>query len=227
MSDIFDDDFLSLLSPLAMAQYRPTPAATFPDSAAPAPGPLSTPPAQPPILLSPPPDPAGTTPTQSASASGSSGPDINNGINNGLANGLNNHALSLMALGAGIAQGGVGRGLADAATAAQAERNLQAQQVNFLQTYKALTAAGVPAEDALAAVVNPSLMRVLAVKYFGPNSLGNASNALLAPANARAMPANGPAVPPTVPNGAAYSPSRRLWKDRVGNLFDQQGRAMN
>ena len=42
-----------------------------------------------------------------------------------------------MALGAGIAQGGVGRGLADAATAAAAERNGQFQQLNFLATYKA------------------------------------------------------------------------------------------
>jgi hypothetical protein len=47
--------------------------------------------------------------------------------------------LGLLANGAGIAQGGVGRGLAAAATAAEAERNRQAQQLNFLQTYKALT----------------------------------------------------------------------------------------
>jgi hypothetical protein len=44
---------------------------------------------------------------------------------------INNHALTLMALGAGIAHGGVGRGLELASAAAQAERNLQAQRVNF------------------------------------------------------------------------------------------------
>ena len=43
-----------------------------------------------------------------------------------------------MSPGAGIAQGGVGKGLADAATAAATERNRQAQQLNFLQTYNAL-----------------------------------------------------------------------------------------
>lgn len=84
MRGIFGDDFLSLLSPLATAQYRPTPSAAFPNpaAAAPAPGPLSIPPATPPIR----------------------------------------------------------------------------------QTYNVLTGAGVPADEALAAVMNPSLMRTLAVK---------------------------------------------------------------
>jgi methylenetetrahydrofolate dehydrogenase (NADP+) / methenyltetrahydrofolate cyclohydrolase len=66
MPGIFGDDFLSLLSPLATAQYRPTPTATFPNPAAPAPGPLSIPPAQPPIFLSPP-NLAGAPPVQPAS----------------------------------------------------------------------------------------------------------------------------------------------------------------
>ena len=72
MPGIFGDDFLSLLSPLATAQYRPTPSATFPNPPAPAPGPLSIPPAQPPIFLSPP-DPAGAAPAQPASALGGIG----------------------------------------------------------------------------------------------------------------------------------------------------------
>jgi hypothetical protein len=37
MSGNFGDNFLSLLSPLAAAQYRPTPSATFPYPAAAAP----------------------------------------------------------------------------------------------------------------------------------------------------------------------------------------------
>ncbi|HEY0421077.1 MAG TPA: hypothetical protein VGC80_16295, partial [Acetobacteraceae bacterium] len=145
---IFDDSsyFNPLQSPFATAQYRATPPATFPN--APTPGPLSIPPAQPPIFLSPP-DPA-AAPAQPASPWDS------------LANGINNHALTLMALGAGIAQGGVGRGLAAAATAAEGERNRQAQQFNFLQTYKALTDGGVPPQEAQAAIGNPSLMRALA-----------------------------------------------------------------
>jgi hypothetical protein len=208
MPGIFGDEFLSLLSPLATAQYRPTPGATFPNQAspAPAPGPLAIPPAQPPIF---PFDPAGAGPAQPPSGLG--------GLGQGLTNGINNHALTLMALGAGIAQGGVGRGLADAATAAQAERNLQAQKFNFLQTYNALTDAGVPAPQAQAAISNPSLMRALAVKYLGPKSPGNAPSA---PAGA----VNDPVAPPNLPNGTAYSPSRSMWRDPDGNLFDQQGK---
>jgi len=209
MPGIFGDDFLSLLSPMATAQYRPTHSATFPDPPAPAPGPLSIPPAQPPIFLSPP-DPAAAAPAQPASAVGN--------IGQGIASGINNHALTLMALGAGIAQGGLGRGLADAATAAQAERSQQIQQLNFLQTYNALTNAGVPPPQAQAAISNPSLMRALAVKYLGSKSPGNASS------NPAAVGANGPLVPPNVPSGAAYSPSRSMWRDADGNLFDQQGK---
>jgi hypothetical protein len=37
-----------------------------------------------------------------------------------------------MPLGAGDAQGGVGKGIANAATAAQGERNQQVPQLNFL-----------------------------------------------------------------------------------------------
>jgi hypothetical protein len=163
MPGIFGDNFLSLLSPFATAQYRPTPAATFPDPAAPAapPAPLAIPPAQLPIFS--PPAPGSAAPAQPASPWES------------IANGINNHALTLMALGAGIAQGGVGKGLGLAEAAAQTERNLLAQQVNFKQTYNALTGAGVPADEALAAVVNPSLMRALAVKYLGSKSASNGS----------------------------------------------------
>ena len=237
MPGIFGDDFLSLLSPLATAQYRPTPSATFPNPAAPAPGPLSIPPAQPPVFLSPP-DPAGAAPAQPAGALGSIGPSINNGLTSG----INNHALTLMALGAGIAQGGVGKGLAAAAAAAQAERNLQAQQVNFSHVYNALTGAGVPADEALAAVMNPSLMRTLAVKYLGPKAPGNASSAPAAAAasaandpasdfqanalNMTPTPASAPALPPNMPSSARYSPSRNLWRDPDGNHFDRQGKAL-
>ena len=176
----------SPLSTLAAAQYRPTPSATFPTP--PAPGPLAIPPAQPPIFLSPP-DPAAAASVQPPNPFGALG--------NTLTNGINDHALTLMALGAGIAQGGVGRGLADAATAAAAERNRQFQQLNFLATYKALTEGGVPPQEAQAAISNPSLMRTLAAKYLGPRATGNAPGA----------PAGAFAVPPNLPNGAAYGPS--------------------
>jgi hypothetical protein len=208
MPGIFGDNFLSLLSPLATAQYRPTPAATFPNPPAPAPGSLSIPPATPPIFLSPS-DQAGFAPTQPASALGSLG--------QGLASGINNHALTLMALGAGIAQGGVGRGLETATAAAQAERNLQAQQVNLRHTYNALTGAGVPAEEALAAVLNPRLMHALAVNYLGPKASGTAQTAPVAAATDRAVPAG-------VPQGATYTPAQ--WRAPDSSLFDDAGQPL-
>jgi hypothetical protein len=233
----------SPLSTLAAAQYRPTPSATFPNPAAP--GPLAIPPAQPPIFLSPP-DPAAAASVQPPNPFGALG--------NAITNGINNHALTLMALGAGIAQGGVGRGLADAATAAAAERNRQFQQLNFLATYKALTDGGVPPQEAQAAISNPSLMRTLAAKYLGPRAPGYVSGAPAAPPNlpngvaynrsptatanspapndqgnaTNMMPASAsaPALPPNVTAGAAYSPTRNLWRDRAGNRFDLQGKAV-
>jgi hypothetical protein len=241
---IFGDNFLSLLSPLVTAQYRATPPVTNWNPPAPEPGPLSIPPATPPIFLSAP-DAASAAPAQPAGTSGS--------IGQGLANGINNHALTLMALGAGIAQGGVGRGLEAATTAAQSERSLQAQQFNFLQTYQALTDAGVPAEEARAAVTNPSLMRAVAVKYLGPRSQSAAPSAAAAPAgagasNASPTPASAanspglnlqdiatnmmlasaraPALPPSIAAGASYSPARNMWRDHGGNRFDLQGKAV-
>jgi hypothetical protein len=242
MPGIFSDNFLSLLSPFATAQNRATPAAPFPN--APAPGPLSIPSAQPPIFLSPP-DQSAAAPAQRPGSLGNLGQS--------LANGLNNHALTLMALGSGIAQGGVGKGLAEAATAAQAERSLQAQQANFLQTYQALQNAGVPPEVARAAVTNPSLMRAVAVKYLGSRPQNAAPSAPSAPAgtgasnvspspasaannpgpnfqdsaaNSMLASARAPVLPPNVTPGASYSPARNMWRDHGGNRFDLQGKAV-
>jgi hypothetical protein len=168
-------------------------------------------------------------------------------LTNGIVGGIDNHPLTLMSLGAGIAQGGIGRGLALATAAAQAERNLQAQQVNHAHVLNALTGAGVPPDEALAAVLNPSLMRVLAVKYLGPRAGGNAAG--VAPgAAANSAPAGGaassssnsaygasnnapaawpmPARPSGVPSGSFYSHSRRMWRDGDGNLFNPQGKAV-
>jgi hypothetical protein len=198
----------SPLATLAAAQYSPTPGATFPNPAAPAPGPLAIPPAQPPIFLSPP-DPSNAASAQPSNPFGSLG--------NAFANGISNHALTLMALGAGIAQGGVGRGLADAATAAAAERNRKVQQLNFLATYKALTDGGVPPQEAQAAIGNPSLMRALAGKYLGAKAKLNTPKAPTLLANARAMPAG-------VPEGSAFSPA--TWKAPDGTLFDAEGQQL-
>jgi hypothetical protein len=123
-------------------------------------------------------------------------------LTNGIVGGINNHPLSLLSLGAGIAQGGVGRGLTLATAAAQAERNLQAQQVNHAHVFNALTGAGVPPDEALAAVLNPSLMRALAVKYLGPRAGGNANPTARAGAAAASPGAAAGAAASYSPNAA-------------------------
>jgi hypothetical protein len=102
-----------------------------------------------------------------------------------------------MALGAGIAQGGIGRGLAMASAAAENERNRAAQQLSFVQTYKALTDGGIPQDEALAATLNPGLMRTLAAKYLGPRAATNAGARPAASSNDSGTP----------PNSSASSPS--------------------
>jgi hypothetical protein len=116
-------------------------------------------------------------------------------------NPLSNHAATLMALGAGIAQGGIGRGLAMASSAAEAERNRQARQSSYLQTYKALVDGGVPQDEALAATLNPGLMRTLATKYLGTRSSANRGGNFFAspstPAALSSSPASSSSAPST------------------------------
>lgn len=236
---LFREFFNPQASALTTAQYMPTPGASFPPAAAPTP----------PAALPPPPDasaPAGAPSfaPSIANTPGGFGPSIAS-LGGAMPGMINNHALTLMALGAGIAQGGVGKGLAAAEAAAQAERSLIAQQVSLSHVYGALTNAGVPADEALAAVANPSLMRTLAVKYLGPRAPGNAAggavpalgnvstsnqglpSSSLGAANLQpSTVANAPALPPGVPIGARYSPTRQVWRDPSGNRFDPQGRAI-
>jgi hypothetical protein len=84
-----------------------------------------------------------------------------------------------------------------------------------------------PTAPASAAMPNPNPAPPFAANYLGPNFQSNAPNAPTASAKPPATPSNGPTVPSNVPDGAAFSPSRGLWRDRDGNLFDQQGKALN
>jgi len=152
---------------LQAAQYLPTPAATFPNAPVSVPqasGPLPIPPADPPIWLGPDGSVSYTgrqrTPSEAAQPSNNS---------------LSNNALTLMALGGGIAQGGVGKGLQLATAAAEADRKQQAQRYGVLQTYDALTDAGVPRDEARAAIYDPRVMRAVATKYFGPKQKASQS----------------------------------------------------
>jgi hypothetical protein len=88
------------------------------------------------------------------------------GFANGVGNFLSNNPLMLMALGGGIAQGGIGRGLQMAVPAAQAEQQQQKQQQAQQATYQALRQSGVPHGQAMAAALNPDVLKTIARLHF-------------------------------------------------------------
>jgi hypothetical protein len=79
---------------------------------------------------------------------------------------LSRNPLMLMALGGGIAQGGVGRGLAAAVPAAQYEQAQRRQGAVQGATYDALRSAGVPHGQALAGALNPVVLKTIAKSHF-------------------------------------------------------------
>jgi hypothetical protein len=85
----------------------------------------------------------------------------------GFGNFLSSNPLMLMALGGGIAQGGIGRGLTAAVPAAQYEQQQQKQQLSQGATYQALRKAGMPDGVAQAAALNPEMLKTIAPEYFG------------------------------------------------------------
>jgi hypothetical protein len=88
------------------------------------------------------------------------------GFGAGVGNFLSNNPLMLMALGGGIAQGGIGRGLTAAVPAAQYEQQQQKQQAVQGVTYDALRSAGVPHGQALAGALNPVMLKTIAQSHF-------------------------------------------------------------
>jgi hypothetical protein len=89
-------------------------------------------------------------------------PDQGGGFGAGVSNFLSNNPLMLMALGGGIAQGGIGRGLTTAVPAAQYEQQQQKQQQAQGATYQALRAAGVPQNQAIAGALNSDVLKTIA-----------------------------------------------------------------
>jgi hypothetical protein len=112
--------------------------------------------------LQPPQDPQAQQPAQPQAQQPS-------GFANGFGNFLSNNPLMLMALGGGIAQGGIGRGLAAAVPAAQYEQQQQKQQASMQATYQALRQAGIPHGQAAAAALNPEVLKTVARSHFGAN----------------------------------------------------------
>jgi hypothetical protein len=83
-----------------------------------------------------------------------------------------NNPLTLMALGAGIAQGGVGRGLQLAVPALNTERQELRRGAMQVATYKALRAAGVPHGQAVAGALHPEALKAIARSGFGTMAAG-------------------------------------------------------
>jgi hypothetical protein len=79
---------------------------------------------------------------------------------------LGNHSNALMGLGAGIASGGLQRGVGGMAAGGQQDYQRMMQQNSLAGTYQALVQAGLPEGLAKAATLNPELLKTIAPEYF-------------------------------------------------------------
>lgn len=87
-----------------------------------------------------------------------------------LSNGLAANPMTLITLGSGIAQGGIGKGLQFAAAGVQADRANQQKTNTQTATYAALKARGVSDPDILLAQQSPEAMKTLLARiYPDPN----------------------------------------------------------
>jgi hypothetical protein len=83
------------------------------------------------------------------------------GLFDRLGQGLSSNALTLMALGGGIAQGGIGKGLTAAAPIAAYEQSQRTAQGAQLALYQSLRARGLSHSDAVAAATNEKALAAL------------------------------------------------------------------
>lgn len=157
-------------APLSMAPAAdgaPPDGATLPPNAAPA-GP-----AVPAAVGNPPPSAGLPAPGVSGAPGAAPGDGGLFGGMNGILGKIfdSNRAATMLALGSGLSGApsfgtGMRRAFAAAAPAVAADRANMLKQQGISETYKALVARGVPAQEALAAVYNPDIMKATAAKYF-------------------------------------------------------------
>lgn len=81
-------------------------------------------------------------------------------------NGIANNPMTLLTLGAGIAQGGIGRGLQFAASGMQADKANQQKTLTQNATVTALRARGVPDADIALAQQSPDAMKTLLARIY-------------------------------------------------------------
>jgi hypothetical protein len=84
----------------------------------------------------------------------------------GLGQAITDNPLTLTALGAGIAQGGIGRGLQFALPALQADEEQQRRDQTRDATYRALRLAGLPSGEALVGSLHPEILKGIAKTRF-------------------------------------------------------------
>jgi hypothetical protein len=122
--------------------------------------------------------PQGPAPAQSAAPmsqmpQGMQGSPQGGGIMDMLSGFLGNHQNALLGLGAGIASGGLQRGVPGMAQGAQQDYQRSMQQNSLMGTYQALQAAGLPEGLARAATLNPELLKTIAPQYMAKPTFGD------------------------------------------------------
>lgn len=122
-------------------------------------------PMSPPLGLPPMGQNAGTLSSMFGNADGS-------GILNGIHGFLSAHQNALQGLGAGIASGGLQRGVPGMAQGAQQDYQLNMQRNSLAGTYQALIASGVPPAQAQAMTLNPELLKTMAPTYMAKPTWG-------------------------------------------------------
>lgn len=118
--------------------------------------------------LMPPPPPQGAPPMSPPMQGAPQG----GGILDALTGFLGNHSNALMGLGAGIASGGLQRGVPGMAAGGQMDYQRNLQQSSLAGTYQALIASGIPAAQAQAMTLNPELLKTLAPTYMAKPTWG-------------------------------------------------------
>jgi hypothetical protein len=90
------------------------------------------------------------------------------GIGDRFINGLGNNSNMLMGAGAALLSGeGFGGGLRGAMTGSALDKKNSTEQAGQIATYKALIGRGMSPNDAMAAVLNPEIMKTVAAQTYG------------------------------------------------------------
>src|SRR5947209_8749440 len=79
---------------------------------------------------------------------------------------ITDNPLTLMALGAGIARGGIGAGLQFAVPALEAEQEQRRRDQAQTKTYQGLRAAGTPFGEAMVGALHPEVLKAIARSRF-------------------------------------------------------------